>query len=95
MKTSEDEVIVNGLSFHCLNSFTLFIHLDKTALDGVPMHAILSYRIFKNLETISLQADLGNFKRNKHYGKYFEPEAYFPSWVGTVFRSKAFALAHF
>lgn len=33
------------------------------------------------LAAFALQADLGNFKRNKHFGKYFEPEAYFPPWV--------------
>lgn len=33
------------------------------------------------LTAFALQADLGDFKRNKHYGKYFEPEAYFPAWV--------------
>uniref|UniRef100_A0A3Q3KI36 FERM domain containing 6 n=1 Tax=Mastacembelus armatus TaxID=205130 RepID=A0A3Q3KI36_9TELE len=32
------------------------------------------------LAAFALQADLGNFKRNKHFGKYFEPEAYFPPW---------------
>jgi hypothetical protein len=48
------------------------------------------------LAAFALQADLGNFKRNKHYGKYFEPEAYFPSWVGTVCRfSPVFSLAQF
>lgn len=36
------------------------------------------------LAAFALQADLGNFKRSKHGGKYFEPEAYFPAWVGTV-----------
>lgn len=33
------------------------------------------------LAAFALQADLGNFKRNKHFGKYFEPEDYFPQWV--------------
>ncbi|XP_023695660.2 FERM domain-containing protein 6 isoform X1 [Paramormyrops kingsleyae] len=33
------------------------------------------------LAAFALQADLGNFKRNKHFGKYFEPEVYFPPWV--------------
>lgn len=33
------------------------------------------------LAAFALQADLSNFKRNKHFGKYFEPEAYFPPWV--------------
>lgn len=33
------------------------------------------------LAAFALQADLGNFKRNKHFGKYFEPETYFPPWV--------------
>lgn len=28
---------------------------------------------------------MGNFKRNKYYGKYFELEAYFSFWVGIVF----------
>lgn len=36
------------------------------------------------LAAFALQADLGNFKRNKHREKYFEPEAYFPAWVGAV-----------
>lgn len=33
------------------------------------------------LASYALQADLGNFKKNKHHGKYFDPEAYFPPWV--------------
>ncbi|KAA0718203.1 FERM domain-containing protein 6 [Triplophysa tibetana] len=33
------------------------------------------------LAASALQADMGNFKRNKHFGSYFQPEAYFPSWV--------------
>ncbi|KAL0178335.1 hypothetical protein M9458_027229, partial [Cirrhinus mrigala] len=32
------------------------------------------------MAAFALQADLGNFKRNKHFGAYFQPEAYFPSW---------------
>lgn len=38
------------------------------------------------LAAFALQADLGNFKRNKHFGKYFEPEAYFPPWVSTSYK---------
>lgn len=38
------------------------------------------------LAAFALQADLGNFKRNKHFGKYFEPEAYFPPWVSQFLR---------
>lgn len=36
------------------------------------------------LAAFALQADLGNFKRKVHHGDYFEPEAYFPAWVGSV-----------
>ncbi|KAM4691059.1 FERM domain-containing protein 6 isoform 2-T2 [Rhinophrynus dorsalis] len=45
------------------------------------------------LAAFALQADLGNFKRNKHYGKYFEPEAYFPPWVIKK-RGKDYILKH-
>ncbi|KAM8833397.1 FERM domain-containing protein 6 [Synchiropus picturatus] len=45
------------------------------------------------LAAFALQADLGNFKRNKHFGKYFEPEAYFPSWVITK-RGRDYILRH-
>lgn len=38
------------------------------------------------LAAFALQADLGNFKRNKHFGKYFDPEAYFPPWVSIFLR---------
>lgn len=67
-------------------------HLRKQVLHS---QCVLREEAYFLLAAFALQADLGNFKRNKHYGKYFEPEAYFPSWVGTVFRSKAFSLAHF
>ena len=66
-------------------------HLRKQVLHS---QCVLREEAYFLLAAFALQADLGNFKRNKHYGKYFEPEAYFPSWVGTVFRSKAFSLAH-
>uniref|UniRef100_A0A3Q3REZ7 FERM domain containing 6 n=1 Tax=Mastacembelus armatus TaxID=205130 RepID=A0A3Q3REZ7_9TELE len=47
------------------------------------------------LAAFALQADLGNFKRNKHFGKYFEPEAYFPPWVSTVSkRGREYILRH-
>ncbi|KAG7511328.1 FERM domain-containing protein 6 [Solea senegalensis] len=45
------------------------------------------------LAAFALQADLGNFKRNKHFGKYFEPEAYFPPWVITK-RGREYILRH-
>ncbi|XP_078251937.1 FERM domain-containing protein 6-like [Rhinoraja longicauda] len=45
------------------------------------------------LAAYALQADLGNHKRHKHYGKYFEPEAYFPPWVVTK-RGKEYILKH-
>ncbi|KAM9777769.1 FERM domain-containing protein 6 [Neosynchiropus ocellatus] len=45
------------------------------------------------LAAFALQADLGNFKRNKHFGKYFEPEAYFPSWV-IAKRGRDYILRH-
>lgn len=67
-------------------------HLRKQVLHS---QCVLREEAYFLLAAFALQADLGNFKRNKHYGKYFEPEAYFPSWVGTVFRSKAFSLARF
>ncbi|XP_007561903.1 PREDICTED: FERM domain-containing protein 6 isoform X1 [Poecilia mexicana] len=45
------------------------------------------------LAAFALQADLGNFKRNKHFGKYFEPEAYFPQWV-IAKRGREYILRH-
>ncbi|XP_023807427.1 FERM domain-containing protein 6 isoform X2 [Oryzias latipes] len=45
------------------------------------------------LAAFALQADLGNFKRNKHFGKYFEPEAYFPQWV-IAKRGRDYILRH-
>uniref|UniRef100_A0A1A8CEI7 FERM domain-containing protein 6 n=1 Tax=Nothobranchius kadleci TaxID=1051664 RepID=A0A1A8CEI7_NOTKA len=45
------------------------------------------------LAAFALQADLGNFKRNKHFGKYFEPEAYFPQWV-VAKRGREYILRH-
>ncbi|XP_030050523.1 FERM domain-containing protein 6 [Microcaecilia unicolor] len=33
------------------------------------------------LAAYGLQADLGNYKKNVHVGRYFEPERYFPQWV--------------
>ncbi|MGH0169884.1 UNVERIFIED_CONTAM: hypothetical protein FKN15_007890 [Acipenser sinensis] len=35
------------------------------------------------LAAYALQADLGNYKKNVHLGKYFEPQAYFPQWIIT------------
>uniref|UniRef100_A0AAQ5ZNK9 FERM domain-containing protein 6 n=1 Tax=Amphiprion ocellaris TaxID=80972 RepID=A0AAQ5ZNK9_AMPOC len=45
------------------------------------------------LAAFALQADLGNFKRNKHFGKYFEPEVYFPPWV-IAKRGREYILRH-
>ncbi|RVE57616.1 hypothetical protein OJAV_G00218080 [Oryzias javanicus] len=45
------------------------------------------------LAAFALQADLGNFKRSKHFGKYFEPEAYFPQWV-IAKRGRDYILRH-
>ncbi|XP_008562512.1 PREDICTED: FERM domain-containing protein 6-like, partial [Galeopterus variegatus] len=63
--------------------FYYYWHLRKQVLHS---QCVLREEAYFLLAAFALQADLGNFKRNKHYGKYFEPEAYFPSWVGTVFR---------
>ncbi|XP_054423551.1 FERM domain-containing protein 6 isoform X3 [Pteronotus mesoamericanus] len=52
-------------------------HLRKQVLHS---QCVLREEAYFLLAAFALQADLGNFKRNKHYGKYFEPEAYFPSW---------------
>ncbi|XP_040188610.1 FERM domain-containing protein 6 [Rana temporaria] len=45
------------------------------------------------LASYALQADLGNFKKNKHHGKYFDPEAYFPPWIIKK-RGKDYILKH-
>lgn len=56
-------------------------HLRKQVLLS---QCVLREEAYFLLAAFALQADLGNFKRNKHHGKYFEPEAYFPAWVGSV-----------
>lgn len=56
-------------------------HLRKQVLHS---QCVLREEAYFLLAAFALQADLGNFKRNKHREKYFEPEAYFPAWVGTV-----------
>uniref|UniRef100_A0A8C8SDL0 FERM domain containing 6 n=1 Tax=Pelusios castaneus TaxID=367368 RepID=A0A8C8SDL0_9SAUR len=53
-------------------------HLRKQVLHS---QCVLREEAYFLLAAFALQADLGNFKRNKHCGKYFEPEAYFPGWV--------------
>lgn len=53
-------------------------HLRKQVLHS---QCVLREEAYFLLTAFALQADLGDFKRNKHYGKYFEPEAYFPAWV--------------
>ncbi|KAK7904462.1 hypothetical protein WMY93_017069 [Mugilogobius chulae] len=50
-------------------------HLRKQVLSSQCIQREEAYFL---LAAFALQADLGNFKRNKHFGKYFEPEAYFP-----------------
>ncbi|KAJ1104228.1 hypothetical protein NDU88_001640 [Pleurodeles waltl] len=65
-------------------------HLRKQVLQS---QCVLREEAYFLLAAFALQADLGNFKRNKHYGKYFEPEAYFPSWVIKK-RGKDYILKH-
>ncbi|XP_043930258.1 FERM domain-containing protein 6 isoform X2 [Protopterus annectens] len=65
-------------------------HLRKQVLQS---KCILREEAYFLLAAFALQADLGNFKRNKHYGKYFEPESYFPSWV-ILRRGKEYILKH-
>ncbi|XP_005996042.1 FERM domain-containing protein 6 isoform X2 [Latimeria chalumnae] len=65
-------------------------HLRKQVLQS---QCTLKEEAYFLLAAFALQADLGNFKRNKHYGKYFEPEAYFPSWV-IARRGKEYILKH-
>ncbi|XP_075782302.1 FERM domain-containing protein 6 [Pelodiscus sinensis] len=65
-------------------------HLRKQVLHS---QCMLREEAYFLLAAFALQADLGNFKRNKHYGKYFEPEAYFPTWVLTK-RGKDYILKH-
>ncbi|XP_074146640.1 FERM domain-containing protein 6 isoform X2 [Sminthopsis crassicaudata] len=65
-------------------------HLRKQVLHS---QCMLQEEAYFLLAAFALQADLGNFKRNKHCGKYFEPEAYFPSWVITK-RGKDYILKH-
>ncbi|XP_076982885.1 FERM domain-containing protein 6 isoform X2 [Tamandua tetradactyla] len=65
-------------------------HLRKQVLHS---QCVLREEAYFVLAACALQADLGNFKRNKHYGKYFEPEAYFPSWVVSR-RGRDYILKH-
>ncbi|XP_052468633.1 FERM domain-containing protein 6 isoform X1 [Carassius gibelio] len=53
-------------------------HLRKQVLQSQCIQREEAYFL---LAAFALQADMGNFKRNKHFGAYFQPEAYFPSWV--------------
>lgn len=43
-------------------------------------HSLSDDRAFI-LAAYALQADVGNLKKEKHHGKYFEPSAYFPTWI--------------
>ncbi|XP_074069452.1 FERM domain-containing protein 6 isoform X1 [Macrotis lagotis] len=65
-------------------------HLRKQVLHS---QCMLQEEAYFLLAAFALQSDLGNFKRNKHFGKYFEPEAYFPSWV-IAKRGKDYILKH-
>ncbi|XP_043553568.1 FERM domain-containing protein 6 isoform X1 [Chiloscyllium plagiosum] len=65
-------------------------HLRKQVLQS---QCMLHEEAYFLLAAYALQADLGNYKRHKHYGKYFEPEAYFPPWVVTK-RGKEYILKH-
>uniref|UniRef100_A0A8C1USE8 FERM domain containing 6 n=1 Tax=Cyprinus carpio TaxID=7962 RepID=A0A8C1USE8_CYPCA len=58
--------------------FYYYWHLRKQLLQSQCIQREEAYFL---LAAFALQADLGNFKRNKHFGAYFQPEAYFPSWV--------------
>ncbi|XP_076155288.1 FERM domain-containing protein 6 isoform X1 [Alosa pseudoharengus] len=65
-------------------------HLRKQVLQSQCIQREEAYFL---LAAFALQADLGNFKRNKHFGKYFEPEAYFPPWV-IAKRGREYILRH-
>ncbi|KFP87336.1 FERM domain-containing protein 6 [Acanthisitta chloris] len=65
-------------------------HLRKQVLHS---QCVLREEAYFLLTAFALQADLGDFKRNKHCGKYFDPEAYFPSWV-VAKRGKDYILKH-
>ncbi|KAM8807078.1 FERM domain-containing protein 6 [Eudromia elegans] len=65
-------------------------HLRKQVLHS---QCVLREEAYFLLTAFALQADLGDFKRSKHYGKYFEPEAYFPAWV-LAKRGREYVLKH-
>uniref|UniRef100_A0A4W3IG58 FERM domain containing 6 n=1 Tax=Callorhinchus milii TaxID=7868 RepID=A0A4W3IG58_CALMI len=65
-------------------------HLRKQVLQS---QCMLHEEAYFLLAAYALQADLGNYKRHKHFGKYFEPESYFPPWVITK-RGKDYILKH-
>ncbi|NWY03115.1 FRMD6 protein, partial [Nothoprocta ornata] len=65
-------------------------HLRKQVLHS---QCVLREEAYFLLTAFALQADLGDFKRSKHYGKYFEPEAYFPAWV-VAKRGREYILKH-
>ncbi|XP_059552242.1 FERM domain-containing protein 6 isoform X6 [Myotis daubentonii] len=70
--------------------FYYYWHLKKQVLHS---QCVLREEAYFLLAAFALQADLGNFKRDKHQGKYFDPEAYFPSWV-VAKRGKDYILKH-
>ncbi|XP_062433731.1 FERM domain-containing protein 6 isoform X2 [Rhea pennata] len=65
-------------------------HLRKQVLHS---QCVLREEAYFLLTAFALQADLGDFRRSKHYGKYFEPEAYFPAWV-VAKRGRDYILKH-
>lgn len=60
--------------------FYYYWHLRKQVLQSQCVQREEAYFL---LAAFALQADLGNYKRNKHFSSYFQPESYFPSWVST------------
>uniref|UniRef100_H2ZW81 FERM domain-containing protein n=1 Tax=Latimeria chalumnae TaxID=7897 RepID=H2ZW81_LATCH len=40
--------------------------------------------IYFLLAAYALQAELGNYKKKVHIGKYFEPQDYFPQWIQVI-----------
>ncbi|XP_053477586.1 FERM domain-containing protein 6 [Ictalurus furcatus] len=65
-------------------------HLRKQVLQSQCVQREEAYFL---LAAFALQADLGNYKRNKHFSSYFQPESYFPSWVITK-RGRDYILRH-
>nr|XP_033791263.1 FERM domain-containing protein 6-like isoform X2 [Geotrypetes seraphini] len=58
-------------------------HLYYCSLKDQILRSCCTHReeVYFFLAAYGLQADLGNYKKNVHVGRYFEPESYFPQWV--------------